>query len=74
MFNPFKKSSNEREVIAAGYNGFIAGLGAGIEMVRIAAVRNEEEEGKFLTLSHVADVMQKTLDEFTEAHFHDTQQ
>jgi hypothetical protein len=53
------KKSNAIEAIAK--QSFAAGLESGIGMVRIAAARGRE-----ISLDDLADIMQQTLDEFTE--------
>lgn len=63
MFNFFKKKEQLvlPEVLQISRHSFESGLQAGIEMVRIAARRADDDE----KLHHVADVMQATLDEFS---------
>jgi hypothetical protein len=58
MFDFFKKKSEVRAEVAL-MAAFAAGLDAGIAMVRIAAARDAE-----MSLDHVANTMQQTLDEF----------
>lgn len=63
MFNFNFKSKEEKGkqlLISVGKQGFIAGLEAGIGMVRIAAARETKVD-----LYHLADIMQQALDEFT---------
>lgn len=58
--------SSLEEVIAAGLNGFISGLEAGLSMVRIAAERNKDSAD--ISLDKVANIMQQVLDEFIQDH------
>ena len=58
MFDFFKKKSEVKAEVALKA-AFVAGLDAGIGMVRIAAARNAE-----MSLDHVADTMQQVLDGF----------
>lgn len=65
MFNPFarKKVDTSDAAIEIGFLAFAEGLRSGIEMVRIAARRNESLNQKF-SLNDVADLMQQSLDDF----------
>lgn len=66
MFSFFRKKPEHDllEALEISRRAFEAGLQAGIEMVRIAA-RHEDDDEK---LHHVADRMQAVLHEFNEKH------
>jgi citrate lyase gamma subunit len=60
MFD-FLRGRKTETIEAIARQAFAAGLESGIGMVRIAAARGRE-----ISLDDLADVMQQTLDEFSE--------